>query len=136
MSSLSSSEPSQQTLRRFALSLSGTLVVIFGLALPYWHHAPSSLWPWITGICVLMLYALCPAVLKRIYSKWMTMAQILLRIQTYCILGGMYGGLIVPTGILIKCIGYDPLNRRWDPKLSSYRDPIDPKDSSSFRRPF
>ena len=56
---------------------------------------------------------------------------------SYAVLGALFFGIITPTGLIMRLIGRDPLERRFDSESETYwKDCHPPRDRSSYFRQF
>jgi len=77
-----------------------------------------------------------PTTLKPIYRAWMALGVILGWINTRIILGVMYYLVFLPAGMIMKLMGKDPLNRKFDAKANSYRVCKSTQPKNHVERPF
>lgn len=79
-----------------------------------------------------------PAWLSVPARLWMRLGELLHRVVSPLVLGAMYALLIVPTGLLRRWLGGDPLQRRFDATRASYWTPCAPRARSvdDFRQQF
>ena len=114
-------ELDQKGLRYFAW-MSATLVAsLFGLILPWLLNRD---WPWEPwGISALFFVwgLIAPSTLRPFYRIWMRFGFVMNAIMTSVILGAVYYVVVFPTGLVFRLRGIDPLHRKWDRKLQSYR---------------
>lgn len=110
-------------LRQFGLILGGVLAAIFGLLLPWrWHWLDLPNWYWIASGALVVLWALlAPGSLRTLYRGWMHVALIIGAIVNAFVLAIVFFLLITPMGFVGKLMGKDPMRRRLDPALKSYR---------------
>lgn len=64
---------------------------------------------------------LIPAALRQPYRIWMTAGDLLGWVNSRVILSALYFTLLTPVRLLMKLSGYDPMNRKFDEKLTTYR---------------
>ncbi len=130
-------EVDARTLRRFGLTVGAMLGFIFGLLLPWLWGSVYPLWPWLAGGGLALTGALKPACLSKLYRGWMQFALALGWLNTRLILGLVFYGFITPMGLMLRLTGKDPLAKRFDPKINSYRVPATPRPNQAhFERPF
>lgn len=113
-----------------------TFVVVFVL-LAAWQawidHVRIALFFTGLSVAVLLVALSRPALLNRLNRAWMKLAELLHRIVSPIVLGGMYFLVITPFGIVMRLAGRDALLRRLDPTARSYwinRDPPGPAPDS------
>lgn len=126
----------QKELRDFGL-LTGTIVaVFFGLLLPWLkgHSLPS--WPWIIAVVLGFLAILAPRTLKPVYQVWMRIGLILGWVNTRLILGIVFYGLLMPMAMIMRLLNRDPMARKLEVNLPTYRLPSQRKTRESMEKPF
>ncbi|HXI14346.1 MAG TPA: SxtJ family membrane protein [Thermoanaerobaculia bacterium] len=107
-----SSVPSAGQIRSLAAVFFGLLVLTAGLL---WRRAGSG---WVVGGLLLLaalllaLAFIAPSSLQPIYKRWMVLAGIVGAVNTTILLSAIYVLLIIPTGLLLKLFGKDPMERR------------------------
>ena len=126
----------RKELRQFGLIFGAMVALMFGGVLPFLFGRPFPLWPWMV-LGVVWLWALIlPDTLLYLYKGWMKIAHVLGWINTRLILGLAFYTLVFPMALILKCFGKDPMARRLDEKLTTYRvkSKIPPKNH--FERPY
>ncbi len=126
----------QKELRDFGL-LTGTIVaVLFGLLLPWLkgHSLPS--WPWIIAVVLGFLAVLAPMTLKPVYQVWMRIGLVLGWVNTRLILGIVFYGLLMPMAMIMRLLNRDPMARKLEVNLPTYRLPSQRKTRESMEKPF
>ena len=127
---------SDQDLRKFGLVTGFIFSALFGLLLPWLFEHTIPYWPWILS-SVLILWALIhPHSLGPVYNLWMKIGHILGWINTRIILAIMFYLLFFPIAIIMKILGKDPLYKKLDSELSSYRKESLPQPKEHIERPF
>jgi hypothetical protein len=123
-----SREPSKLDIRLFGL----VLAVFFGVVgLIVWRAAGSLaagivLWS-VGAVLALVYYAVRPMRLP-LYGGWMTAIYPLGWLVSRVALAAVYFAVITPIGLAMRLFGWDPLNRRLDPRAGTYwvqREPAD-----------
>lgn len=127
---------SVKELRQFALSTGIVVALLFGWFFPWIAGAKinmsvlafSSLWiAW--GL-------LLPKTLRPVYNGWMRFGQLMNKITTPLILSILYFGLITPLGLLMRLFGNDPLKRKLDGSVKSYREVSSEIKVNDLEKPF
>lgn len=111
----------KKELRNFGLITGAITVVLFGLLLPWLFEHAYPLWPWLVA-GVLWLWALLwPAGLQPVFRGWMAVGHVLGWINTRIILAIMFYLLFLPVGVMLRLLGKDPMARKLDKAIASYR---------------
>jgi hypothetical protein len=127
--------PSPRDLRGFAAMLVAGLSVAGGVAA--WH---ASGWQAAAAACgaigLVVLAAAWPRAIQPVYVAWMALAAALGWLSTHLLLAIIYYGLITPLGCIARLCRHDPLQRRFDSRVSSYwvRRPRERTPQSYFQQ--
>lgn len=121
--------------RAFGLVFAGFfgLLGIAGL----WRSHHLRIWALALSVLFLVAALVVPNVLAPLNRVWARIGAALHLVTSPVILGLMYAVAIVPVGLLMRWRGYDPMQRRFDPSLSSYwiaRRPPGPSPESVTRQ--
>ena len=129
-------ELDRKGLREFGLVTGGIFAGLFGLFFPWLLARPSPYWPWIIG-AALALWALgAPATMRGFYRLWMRLAFLLNRVTTPVIMGLVFFVIITPIALIMRLSGRDPMARRIDRNIKSYRTPASKLPKAHMERPF
>jgi hypothetical protein len=116
-------------LRRFGL----VMTLAFGAitALLVWRGRSSA--PYFGALAVLFLVwgLALPRTLAPIERVWMAFSRALSVVMTYVILTVVFFLVITPMGLLLRLMGKDLLQLRFDPAKESYWTPVDPEGPCS-----
>jgi len=125
-------------LQKFGFLLAGLLILFFGMLLPYsWEWAQLPNYYWITlGVLVAIWALVSPASMRGFYNAWMRVAMVIGNIVNSVILAIVYFLVITPMAIVMRLIGKDPMNRKWDRTAQSYRKNRTVPPKKHFERPF
>ena len=93
-------------------------------------------WPWILGGVLILWALLAPTTLKPVYVGWMKFGNVMNWINTRIILGILFYGIFLPIGVVMRLFGNDPMYRKLDSGLSSYRVTSDNDDKNNVERPY
>ncbi len=124
-------------LRRFGITTGAIIVVLFALFFPWVFEVKTMpLWPWIVAGLLWTPALLTPSVLRPVYTVWMKIGHAIGWVNTRIILGVIFYVLVLPMGLLMRLFGNDPMARKLDKSVSSYRikSVSDPKDR--LEKPF
>ena len=112
-------EPSRRQLRTFALIFTAFFVVV-GIY-PLFRHAGPRSWALALAAACALLGLVSPMALRRPYTAWMVFGEALGWVTSRVLLSLAYFGLFAPAGILMRWAGKDPMKRRFEPGLETYR---------------
>lgn len=111
--------PSRKELRQFA----GLWILFFG-SIGAWIYSGSGAGPWPTGLAAVSLVGIpglvFPSIMKPIYVAWMTAAFPIGWTISHVLLGVIFYGIVTPIGLVLRALGHDPMNRRFDRDAKSY----------------
>ena len=91
------------------------------------------LWSMIVAGIIFLLTLFAPAVLAPANRLWIKFGELLHRIVSPLALGIVFYITVLPTGLLLRLFGKDPLRLRFDPRAKSYwikREPPGPSAES------
>ena len=129
-------EINKKSLREFGIVTGAIVVGLFGLLLPWLLDIAYPLWPWyvlavLGGVAVIMPMALGP-----VYKVWMRFGLVMGWINTRIILGVVFYFLFAPVAVLLKLLGKDPMHRKLDAKLQTYRINSKHSPREQMEKPF
>jgi hypothetical protein len=104
--------------RSFGLVMAAALAAV--TALNAWHS--GRLWPWTGGLAALLLAAalLRPAVLHPLNLVWLKFGLLLHRVVNPVLMALIFYGTVLPTGLVMRMMGKDPLRLERQPGADSY----------------
>jgi hypothetical protein len=104
--------------RSFGLVMAAALAAV--TALNAWHS--GRLWPWTGGLAALLLAAalLRPAVLHPLNLVWLRFGLLLHRVVNPVLMALIFYGTVLPTGLVMRMMGKDPLRLKRQPGADSY----------------
>jgi len=132
----SANETSDQQLKHFGLLLGGILICFFGVLLPWFLNKQPGHWPFYFGFPLLLAGQFKPKALKRLYQFWMKVGAVLGWINTRILLALVYFLIFTPIGLTMRLVKSDPMHRKFDKNLSSYRKNCAVQEKSQMERPF
>lgn len=112
----------KRELRKFGLVMA---VAILVLALIRWALHGFHAWPWyFTYVAVAfgVLGLAAPRLLQPVFWVWIKFALAINWVMTHLLLTLAFFVLILPTRVILRLVGNDPLNRAWNPEALSYWD--------------
>ena len=122
-------------LRKFGLVTAIFLIIFFDGLIPWiWDITPPA-WP-IIAAAVLSFFALVrPLWLNPFYRVWMRLANVLGWINTRIILSLIFFLVVLPTGLIMR-LSRDPMRRKWDKAVTSYRIESKQPKTENLKRPY
>ena len=123
-------------LRRFGLMSAVFFSGLFGLLLPWIFNAALPRWPWVVAAVLVPWSLLAPASLRPFYTSWMRLALVVGGVMNYVILGIVFFGVISPMGLVMRVLGYNPMDRGRDQSATTYRKVSRPLSKHNMERPF
>tara|TARA_R110000772_G_scaffold73216_5_gene159853 strand:- start:55673 stop:56122 length:450 start_codon:yes stop_codon:yes gene_type:complete len=79
-----------------------------------YHDRAWMVWPFVLSGAFLVLALTRPLVLHPLNVAWMAFGRLLHRITQPIILGAMFFLAILPTGLMMRVFGCDPMHRRFE----------------------
>jgi hypothetical protein len=110
--------------RSFGLVMAGALAVVSSVNI--WHI--GRVWPWTGSIAALFLAAalLRPAILHPLNLLWLKFGLLLHKIVNPVLMGLIFYGTVLPTGMVARLMGKDLLRLKLQPDADSYWIPRTP----------
>src|SRR5258706_7902582 len=104
--------------RSFGLVMAGALAAL--TSLNAWHS--GRLWPWTGGLAALLLAAalLRPALLHPLNLLWLKFGLLLHRVVNPVVMALIFYGTVLPTGLVMRMMGKDPLRLARQAGADSY----------------
>jgi len=128
-------EITTKQLRSFGLTVGGVFALI-GLW-PLILHAADPRWWSVVVAGILIAPALVyPNSLFWPYKGWMFIGHVLGWINTRIILGVVFYLIVTPIGIVRRWLGKDPMGRRLQPDLDTYRVVRQPRPASHLMKQY
>ncbi len=122
-------------LRSFGLIVGGIFAVIAFWPTIFGGEGPRVWSLFASGVMVIPALLL-PSILGPIYKVWMRIGAVLGWVNTRIILSIGFYGVFTPTAILMRLFGKDPIHRRFDADLETYRVGRSPRPGSHMQHPF
>lgn len=129
-------KPSKAELRRFGITLAAFLALVFGAFIPWVIENSAGAWVWYTSAVLLSLSLVAPKSLFYLFRLWMFLSSVLGFVNGHIILSLVFFLLIFPVGLILKLFGKDPLSRRLNPDVTSYRVISDSNEVERLEDPF
>ena len=130
------SEINKKELRKFGLTIAFAIAVPFGGIFPLVFHRALPFWPWVIFVVLISGAIVRPNTMIIIYKPWMCLSGILGTINTYVVLSVIFYLVFTPLSIVMKIVRRDPLKRKFDSKVSTYRCFTKRRDKNHMERSF
>jgi len=138
-------KPEVSELRSFGLLFGVFFILVLGIVIPMLRQEFSALfsslslwprWPWAVGGAVMAWAVIHPASLHLLQRPWMVFADVAGWLNTRIIMFLLFYFLILPIGFIMRLFGYDPMQRKIDKQLESYRNVRKAQDRDHMRHPY
>jgi hypothetical protein len=123
-------------LRDFGITTGALIAALFGLLFPWLLNLDFPIWPWILFGLLTALGLIIPQALRPVYEGWMRFGLLMSRITTPLVLGIVFFGIVLPMGLIMRLGRRDPMARKFDGSLLSYRVTSDKPSRDNMERPF
>ena len=110
----------KKELRHFGLIVGGIFGVIGFWPMVFRGQGPR-LWALAIAVALVIPAVVLPRSLTRVHRVWMAVGETLGWINTSILLSVVFYGIVTPMGIIMRCLGRDPMHRRFDPGAVTYR---------------
>jgi hypothetical protein len=104
--------------RSFAMTLAVVLFVLAGIN--FWHS--GHVWPWLGAIAFAFVATgyFVPAVLNPLNRLWFKFGLLLHAVVNPVIMGHVFYGTVLPTGLVMRALGRDLLSLKMERDRGSY----------------
>ena len=104
--------------RSFGIVMAAAFAVL--TLLNGWHD--GRVWPWTGGFAALFLATalLYPTALNPLNRMWLKFGLLLHKVVNPIVMGFLFYGTILPTGLVMRALGKDPLRLQRQPDADSY----------------
>tara|TARA_B110000008_G_scaffold268794_1_gene297305 strand:- start:378 stop:833 length:456 start_codon:yes stop_codon:yes gene_type:complete len=128
--------PSHKELRNFGIIMSIALSIFFFLVLPFFF-AFNPQYKLLWAILLLILFSIfAPKKLLYFYKFWMIFGLMLNWVNTRLILGLVFFTLFLIIAIIFKLLKKDPMNRKIDKNILTYREIVIENSHDHMERPY
>ncbi len=96
--------------------------VVFTLIglLPLWSGGAVRWWSLIIAAAFLVAALVAPRLLAPLNRLWFLFGKALHRVINPLVMGLIFFVAVTPTALIMRLVGKDPLNRRFEPKARTY----------------
>ena len=104
--------------RSFAIVMAVALALLGSIN--WWHD--GRVWPWLGGIAAIFLISgyFCPTVLRPLNWAWFKFGVLLHAVINPIVMGLVFYGAVLPTNLVMRAMGKDPLGLKIEPDRDSY----------------
>lgn len=126
-------------LRKFGW-VTGLLIILFiGVLLPWLADKSILAWQEITlpiGAVLILWSFIHPASLTHVYKPWMYLAEKIGWVNTRIIMALLFYVIIMPIGVVMRLFGHDPMARKFETQMQSYRITKAPQPKDHMETPY
>ncbi len=85
-----------------------------------WHVGRA--WPWTGALAASLFIFAClrPAALRPLNWIWFKLGLLLHKVMNPIAMALVFFGTVLPTGLVMRALGKDPLRLKWQPNANSY----------------
>ena len=127
---------SEAELRKFGYVMAGFFALFLGALLPWWWAMKWAYWPWLVAAIFFALALSAPKLLRHPYRLWMRLGRVLEWINTRLVLGLVFIFVFTPLGFILRVLGKDTLQKKWDSRVTTYRVTNAPRRADHMERQF
>lgn len=127
---------SVKELRQFSITTGVFIAFIFGWFIPWLTDSSLNVNVFIFSISWVIWGMLLPRTLLPVYKGWMRFGSMMSRLTTPLILSIIYFMLITPLGLMVRVLAKDPLSRKLDDAVNSYRINSPELEPENMEKPF
>ena len=128
--------PDKKELRKFGLIFAVFFLLFFGLLIPWIWDKSTPNWVWYVSGTFAAVALVLPVALGPVYKIWMKIGHVLGWINTRLILGLVFFVMFAPIALFFKIIRRDPMERKLDDSMTSYRKPSHHLPRERMEKPF
>ena len=117
----------------------GTVFAVVCALLAAWAVWTGKDWWPLAGLCAAGFAVFAwrrPAALAPLNRVWTRIGLLLHHVVNPAVMAIMFFGVVLPTGLLMRLAGKDPLRLRLEPQAPSYWQPREPAAPDHFRDQF
>ncbi len=111
--------------RKFGIVMAAAFCVLAGVR--WLITGRLALWLFYVAIPFFILGLVAPRVLRPVLSIWMKFALALNWVMTRVLLTIAFFFVLLPTALILRVLGKDPLNRSWKPGAATYWEDAEPQ---------
>jgi hypothetical protein len=115
------SQEEKNQLKSFGLVGGLAVAIVFGLLLPWLLNDAYPRWPWMVATVLWSCALVRPQLLQPVSRIWLWIGHWLGWFNTRVLLGLMYFTVFLIAGLIMRVVGKDPMARKLDNSVDSYR---------------
>ena len=123
-------------LRKFGLTTGIIFALLFGVVLPWIWSGQMHQWPLVLGGILCSLALIAPRSLSGFYKVWMSIALVLGWLNSRIILGIIFVLMVTPMALVMRLMGKDPMQRKFEPTAKTYRANRESPERESMTHPY
>lgn len=123
-------------LRKFGYTMAAVISVMLGLVLPWLWGIRPALWVWVVSAVFALLATVWPMGLRGVYLVWIKLAGVLSWVNTRIILGLVFVFVFTPIGLVLRLLGKDTLQKKFDAEARTYRKTSKARKPDHLERQF
>jgi hypothetical protein len=123
-------------MRKFGITMAVVIALLFGLLLPWLFAYSYPFWPWPLAAVFLLTAFAVPRLLVPVYQGWMRVGHVLGWINSRIVLGLMFYTVFLFVAVFMKLLGKDPMARKFDATVDSYRVASEVRARDHLEKPF
>jgi len=120
--------------RKFGLIVGGACLML--MAWRYFAHHQLIIWLLTAGIMLVLIAVIIPQILTPLRLVWDKTGNVLGLINSSIILFLLYFLVITPVGFIMRILGKNNLDLRFDPGVPTYWKPAKQTEHSSMKQQF
>jgi hypothetical protein len=126
---------SKPQLRSFGLIVGAGFAVV-ALWRTIFHSEPPRMWALTVSSVLVVTALIAPAILRPFHRIWMRIGEALGWLNSRIILSIVFYLVIVPIGLVRRLTGTDPMRRRFDPTVKTYKVSRSPRAASHMHHQY
>jgi hypothetical protein len=125
----------KRQLRSFGLIVGGGFAVV-ALAPLAFHGRSPRIWALILALFLSATAFISPLALRPFHRVWMTIGEALGWLNTRILLTVLFYVVIVPIGVILRAVGNDPMRRKLERGVLTYRIPRDKRPATHMQHQY
>ena len=113
-------DPSSRELRWFGVMFAVFFAIVGGLVRWKFGVPAASTVIWLTAAGLTLLYYAVPPLRRPLYLGWMYAAFPIGWVVSHVVLAIVYYLVFTGTGLVMRLLGHDPMQRRFEPDAQTY----------------